>query len=186
MRGRPNGLTIALQPTMLRTEYPMAWYGTSTFEFDANEWRPYNIPRSVTATVVSDGTARSGTKVLRCRTGVASGSVAADIPVSVSLPVSGLDPRAGIATVTFALPAVAVLAFVRSKPGGPSVSGRLTVWESDSPTSPNHPDLKFSVGNDWTLLTHAVRFLGSPTTVRVEFYIDTANVDFDIDFVSVS
>lgn len=164
----------------------MAWFGTTTFEFGADEWRPYNLPLDTTAVVVSDGTARSGTKFLRCRAGVASGSVAADIPVSVSLPVTGLDPRSGTGSVKLSLPAIVVHAFVRSRPGEPNVSGRLTVWETDSPTSPNHPDLAFSAGNDWTLISHAVRFLGSPTTIRVEFYIDTANVDFDIDFVSVS
>jgi hypothetical protein len=50
----------------------------ASFENGASGFRPYNLASSVTQTVVSDGTAYSGSSFLRARTTQAEGSVAMD------------------------------------------------------------------------------------------------------------
>ncbi len=166
----------------------MSLIGNGNFEHGSNGWRPVNGASSVTMSLVADGTAKSGNTFLRAKTTTASGSVAFDFTAGMNAFVTADDGSTlgGAATVQ----GVAAAVWVRAKPGGPQMSGTLTLWQLHAPGNGNHPDSKFTVGGDWTLITNVLDLVAEPNNaipaVRIEFYMTTTNVFLDIDCVMVS
>jgi hypothetical protein len=151
----------------------------SNFERGLGGWRPVNLAGSVTANLVSDGTAYSGSNFLRVSTTAPTGSVAIDLNVLRGVP----------GTNDFSADSdIAVWAWVRTAPGGPNVSGSLTVWQLKvDPSDPaNHPSIGFSVNNTWTLVADAIDLASGSYDLRVEFYLDTVGTSLDIDCVFVN
>lgn len=169
----------------------MALLKNASFQFGMDGWGPCNLPDNVSIGVMRNGTAKSGEAFLRASTTVVGGSVAQDFYPN------GTEPCVG------------VLAWIRAAPGGPPVSGMLTIWRLDIGT---REDVQFAATSDWTLVTSVSPALptvlvvggdearstpaphgrrstltrqASPNVprLRVEFYIDTTNADFDIDCV---
>lgn len=169
----------------------MAYLKNSTFETGTAGWKPINGASQVTMTAVEDGTARSGNKFLRAKSDVFDGSVGTDFALGS---VSGAQPDWTVMTMTYS---VGALAYVRSAPGGPAVSGTLKLWSLGLEARPeNSNGTNFYVGNDWTMIMCALdgtghQYLRSGNrygfpTIRVEFYLKTPGVFLDIDTVFVS
>src|SRR4029453_1402071 len=115
----------------------------SNFERGLGGWRPVNLAGSVTANRVSAGTAYPGSNFLRVSTTAPTGSVAIDLNVLRRVP--GTNDF-------YADSDIAVWAWVRTAPGGPNVSGSLTVWQLKvDPSDPaNHPSAGLSVNPTYT------------------------------------
>lgn len=148
----------------------------SNFERGLGGWRPVNLAGSVTANRVSDGTAYSGSNFLRVSTTAPTGSVAIDLNVLRRVP--GTNNF-------YADSDIAVWAWVRTAPGGPNMSGALTVWQLKvDPNDPaNHPNTGFSVNNTWTLIANAIDLAPGSYDLRLEFYLETVGTSLDIDCV---
>lgn len=151
----------------------------SNFERGIGEWRPVNLPGSVTMTRISDGTAFSGAAFLRVSTTVSGGSVAHDLKVLRRVP--GTNDF-------FADSDIAVWAWVRTASGGPNMSASLAVWQLGvDPTDPaTHPTTAFEVNNTWTLVANSISVVAGSYDVRVEFYLGTLATSLDIDCVFVN
>src|SRR4029453_8161589 len=151
----------------------------SNFERGLGGWRPVNLAGSGTANLGSDGTAYSGSTFLRVSPTAPTGSVAIDLNVLRRVP----------GTNDFSADSdIAVWAWVRTAPGGPNVSGSLTVWQLEvDPSEPgNPPSTGFSVNNTWTLVANAIDLAPGSYDLRVEFYLDTVGTSLDIDCVFVN
>jgi len=151
----------------------------SNFERGTGAWQPVNLADAVTATRTTDGTALSGTAFLRVTTTASGGSVSHDL--DVSRPIPGTNDF----TVDSEL---AVSAWVRAAPGGPSVSGTLAVWQLgvDTADPANHPATTFTVTSTWTQIPNSLSLTTGSFAIRVEFYLDTVGVGLDIDCVLVN
>lgn len=145
----------------------------ASFENGASGFRPYNLSANVTQIVVSDGTAYSGSSFLRAITTETAGSVAKDFAYDPNIYPESY-PQTG---------SVGVIAWVRSAPGQGSFSGALAIWQLDKNIS---SATRFSVGNQWTLLTNLLETVETPLTIRVEFYMNSVNEFLDIDSVMIS
>jgi hypothetical protein len=159
----------------------MALFGSTTFESNAFGWRPvYQVP-SVTAGVLADTSARTGGYVLRASSTVVDGSVAVD----------GWAELSGPADVVLEL-TVGAFAWVRAAPGHNSCSGSLVIHQLGLPSDSNKSEARFTVGNDWTLITNVLTFrtgeipTESNVQYRVEFYLKSPNVPLDIDSVIIT
>jgi hypothetical protein len=133
------------------------------FEQGSQNWRPLNNAASVTVSVVRDGTAKSGSSFLRARTAIGGGSVANDFP-------AGFVIREGLNYDVQR--SMGVFAWLRAKPGSPSIPGAMTIWQLNAPGNNNHPNTQFTVGNDWTLIVNAIDLVPENDPVpkmRVEF-----------------
>jgi hypothetical protein len=142
-------------------------------------WRPVNLSGSVTAARVADGTAYSGGAFLRASTTAIGGSVAVDLNALRRIP----------GTNDFMVDSnIAVMAWVRTAPGGPNMNGSLTVWHlGKDPSNPaNHPNTLFAVNNTWTLVSNAIEMVSGPYDLRVEFYLNTMGTSLDVDCVFVN
>lgn len=151
----------------------------SNFERGLGGWRPVNLAGSVTANLVSEGTAYSGSSFLRVST-TAPDRVGRHRPER---------PARGPGTNDFYADSdIAVWAWVRTAHGGPNVIGSLTVWQLKvDPSDPaNHPSTGFSVNNTWTLVANAIDLAPGSYDLRVEFHLDTVGTSLDIDCVFVN
>jgi hypothetical protein len=121
--------------------------------------------------VIRDGTARSGSAFLRARPRQDAGSVAADFTLAGS----------------WRLASLGAIAWIRAKPGGPNVSGQLTIWQLSATGSPKSSNLVFAVGNEWKLLANSYDLVQDTGRLdfRVEFYFSSVNVDLGVDSVMV-
>jgi hypothetical protein len=112
------------------------------------------------------GTARSGTSYGIARSSVVGGSVAQDFEVALAR-------------------SVMAFAWVRSRTGSPSVSGSFVLW---SLSNGQAVTTKFTASQEWAMTCVAQDVPGQGTSnspMRLEFYLDTINVDLLIDLANV-
>ncbi|MBA3873381.1 MAG: hypothetical protein H0X30_29970 [Anaerolineae bacterium] len=152
-------------------------------------WKPLSNAQDVTLSIISDDTAYSGGTFLRARTTTAGGSIALDLDAYIRN--NSIVDYAQDDTSIFPA-SIGVFAQIRTIPGRMPVSGRLVLWQLrvNSTYLPNHPDTSFTVGPQWTLITNHLTFVpgnaanqGGAEKMRIEFYIDTVDTDFDIGMV---
>jgi hypothetical protein len=133
-------------------------------------WRPVNFPQDVTfgvEHVVNDPAARNGASYAVARTTVAGGSIAYDF---------------NYASTDINTTSLTALAWLRTRPGSPSLSVQMTFWDL---VENQATKAEISVGQTWQLETCARIGRNSPNNFRIEFYINTPNQDLLIDSVNV-
>lgn len=161
----------------------MALLANSSFVNGITGWRPVNYATTVKATVVSDGSAHAGGRLLRAGAGQSGGSVAYDASAARSIVVSGWDSNGRMveSAGTLLEPSVCATAWVRATPGSGQFTATLALWQLPQPN--RNTSTCFTVGEQWTMIGASYDLVAGGSTIRVEFYLESPGHSLDIDSV---